>query len=1080
MLILSRKCISKTRVFLCPAFLFSQSFSAVATSVAADSTFPSFSDSARASGIPTDSIWDVRRAVNPLKAWFLTAKNPLLDRIFEILSSRDEEDVSSVRSADFALAKLNLRLSELFVLEVLRYGTDVLACLKFFDWAGRQRGFQHSRATFHAIFKILSRAKLMPLMLDFLGTFKAHHNVYKARYYDTLVIGYAVAGKPELALELLGRMRFQGLDLDSLPYNVLLNSLVENGFFDIADVVLNQMKIRGHNNDVTDTIVMKSFCKQNQFDKAEEYLRQMISNQPVVNDYIVEVLVDSLCRKNRFEDAERLVNELRGSGCVSMNRAYDVWLKGLVRAGKSEIALGFLQEIKAVEGYTPEVFRYNMLIFQLLKENRLKEVFDLLTDMREDQVVPDKATMNAVMCFFCKAGMVDVALELYNLRFEFGLTPSSMVYNYLVNSLCGYGNIDEAFHILKSAVEQGQFHSKKTFWILADGLCREGKFDKMMDLLVLALEHNFKPNDFLYNKMISALCRDNRVEEGYLLHAELNRLKGVTNDKTYRQMISGFNVKKRGDIAARLLVEMQEKGHEPKRGLVRAVVQSLFSLVNAEWRFFQLLEMQLQMARKERNCYTYNLFIDAAGHMGRPDLARKVFEIMRANGVDPNLDSDILMLQSYLKSESISDAECFFRLVSKRRELKRKLYHTMIVGLCKARRAEHALSIMREANEIGLIPSLNCYEELMYLHCGERQYDKAVQLFNEMEKAGRFLSSYIGNMFLMHSLRSRDLYDAWIHWRDVSRETPSSAMLGELIATFSSAYSSGCQARHLEEAIQECFPLDVFTYNLLLRRLCVDRINEAIELFFKMCRKGYEPNRWTYEALVRGLVLNGRRSEAMKLLDDMGHQIQRIEASKRFDVQISLISKYRLLLFIVHHLVIIDICGYLLCLGDYTKFVLFGKKHELQPAGMAGFTSLLAEFACERRKMRFGNASATSTSSSVHDGGAIFRWNSATPYLTGGIVFITLLIAVAVIVLFCQDRRRSSSASDSAGEKSSGGAQISSAAASLPEFVVIMAGDDKPTYLAMPVVASSSPEAAPNTNSLAGEENDEARSISCS
>lgn len=745
----------------------------------------------------------------------------------------------------------------------------MLACLKFFDWAGRQPGFYHTRATFHAIFKILSRAKLMPLMLDFLGAFNSQKYVYKARFYDTLVIGYAVAGKPELALELLGRMRFQGLDLDSLTYNVLLNSLVEGEFFEIVDVILNQMKMRGHNNEITNSIVMKNFCKQNQFDQAEEYLRQLVSTQQVIDGYILRVLVDSLCKKNRYEDASRLIHEFKGLDCVSMNQAYDVWIRGLVRAGKPDIAMGFLQEVKAQEGYIPEVFRYNMLIFRLLKEHRLKEVFDLLTEMREEQVVPDKVTMNAVMCFFCKAGMVDVALELFRLKSEFGLTPSSMVYNYLVNSLCGYGNIDEAFQIMKVAVEKGKFHGTKTFWILANGLCRDGKFDKMMQLLVLASKNNFKPNNYLYNRVISALCRARKVEEGYMLHAELNRLKGVTTEKTYRHMIGGFNRLNRGDIASRLLIEMQENGHEPTRALVRAVVQCLFHMQNAEQRFFQLLEMQLQRARDEHSCYTYNLFIDAAGHVGRPDLAGKVFEVMIENGVDPNLDSDILMLQSHLKSDRISDAVSYFRQVSERRELKRKLYNAMVVGLCKAKRIDLALEILSEIKENGLIPSLTCYEELMHLLCNERQYDQAVHLFNEMEKTGRYMSSFVGNIFLLHSLKSRDLYHAWIRWRDLSCETPSNAMLGDLVATFSCDFRSGGNTEHLEEAIQQCFSPDVFTYNLLLRRLCTDQIDEALKLFHKMCRKGYEPNKWTYDALVHGLFINGRRIEAMRLLDEM-------------------------------------------------------------------------------------------------------------------------------------------------------------------------------------------------------------------
>lgn len=151
--------------------------------------------------------------------------------------------------------------------------------------------------------------------------------------------------------------------------------------------------------------------------------------------------------------------------------------------------------------------------------------------------------------FFCKAGMVDVALELYNLRSEFGLSPNSMAYKYLINTLCGDGSVDEAYRVLKNSIEQGYFPCGRTFSILADALCREGKLDKMKELVIVALERNFMPTTFSYDKFISALCRARRVEIGYLIHGELERINKVTKKTTYFNLIHGFNKLNRGDIA---------------------------------------------------------------------------------------------------------------------------------------------------------------------------------------------------------------------------------------------------------------------------------------------------------------------------------------------------------------------------------------------------------------------------------------------------------------------------------------------------------------------------------------------------
>ncbi|KAB1227411.1 hypothetical protein CJ030_MR1G020864 [Morella rubra] len=794
--------------------------------------------------------------VSSFKDWFKHGnKNELLDRIFAILDTRGNDDSASRRAADLALSQLGFRLSEAFVLEVLRYGKDVLSCLKFFDWAGRQPGFYHTRATFHAIFKILSKAKLMSLMLEFLDNYMNHRYLHRARFYDTLVMGYAVAGKLDVALHLFGKMRFQGLDLDSFAYHVLLNALVEEGYFDAVEVILKQIKMRGLENKITHSIRVKGYCKQNLLDKAEAFLRRLVSEGGELSGNVVSELVDALCKRNKFEKAGKLVEEFQELGVVPMDHAYGVWIRDLVQAGRLNGALEFLQSKKSSEGYVPEVFRYNVLISRLLRENRLDEVCDLLMEMKEGQISPDKVTMNAVLCFFCKAGMVDVALELYDSRSEFGLSPNCMAYNYLINTLCGDGSIDEAYRVLKNSIDQGYFPGKKTFSILADALCREGKLDKMKELVIVALEMNFRPSTSTYGKFISALCKAGRVEDGYLIQGELNRVNKVINKYAYFNLIHGFNKSNRGDIAARLLIEMQEKGHTPNRALFRAVIQCLCDMDDPEKQFFKFLEMQL--SRHEPDCEIYTFFIDGAGHAKKPELAREVFEMMQRSGFEPHLSSNILMLQSYLKSERISDALNFFTDMRQRRKIGRKLYNAMIVGLSKVNRVDIALDFLKELRDNGVVPSTECYEVLIKQLCSSKRYDTAINLINDMEKVGRH--------------RCKD---------DKSSGT---SLLGMLIGAFSGCVKVSQHIESLEEVIERCFPLDVYTYNMLLRRLSIWEMDLACELFYRMCQKGYEPNRWTYDILVHGFFKCGRKAEAKRWAEEMFQKgFDPTERTKRF------------------------------------------------------------------------------------------------------------------------------------------------------------------------------------------------------
>nr|POE55027.1 pentatricopeptide repeat-containing protein [Quercus suber] len=865
--------------------------------------------------------------VSSFKDWFKRRNNALLDQIFLILNTQqlhnDSDDLSSRRSADLALSQLNLRLSESFVLDVLNYGkgrgNDVLSSLKFFDWAGRQPGFHHTRATFHVIFKILSKAQLMSLLLDFLDDYMKQRYLHKVRFYDTLVMGYAVAAPtptptPNHDSDLLVSSfkdwfkRRNNALLDQI-FLILNTQQLHNDSDDLssrrsADLALSQLNLRlsesfvldvlnygkGRGNDVLSSLkffdwagrqpgfhhtratfhaifkilskaqlmsllldflddymkqrylhknaLSRSFCKRKLFHDAELYLRGLLTQGRQLHGHVVTVLVDALCKTNQFQKAGKLVQEFRDSGLVPMEDAYGVWIRDLVQAGQLDGALDFLRAKKSLEGYVPDVFRYNVLICSLLRENRLQELCDLLMEMKEGQISPDMVTMNAALCFFCKAGMVDVALELYNLRSEFGLSPSSMAYNYLINTLCGDGSVDEAYRVLKNSIEQGYFPRGRTFSILADALCREGKLDKMKELVIVALERNFMPTTFSYDKFISALCRARRVEDGYLIHGELDRINKVSKKTTYFNLIHGFNKSNRGDIAARLLIEMQARGHTPTRALFRAVICCLCDMEYPENQFFKLLEMQL--SRHESNVQIYNFFIDGAGHAKKPDLAREVFEMMRRSGIEPTLSSDILMLQSYLKSERISDVLNFFSDIRQRRKIKSKLYNTIIVGLSKVNKVDIALEFLRESRNNGVVPGTDCYEVLILMLCSNKRYDMVINLINDLEKTGRHVTSFIGNTLLLHSLKTQDLYDTWVHLKEVQNDKSSdSSLLGLLIGAFSGRVRVSHHVKYLEEVIEKCFPLDIYTYNMLLRRLSMSEMDLACELFNQMCQRGF-------------------------------------------------------------------------------------------------------------------------------------------------------------------------------------------------------------------------------------------------
>ncbi|XP_027074659.1 protein GLUTAMINE DUMPER 2-like [Coffea arabica] len=91
---------------------------------------------------------------------------------------------------------------------------------------------------------------------------------------------------------------------------------------------------------------------------------------------------------------------------------------------------------------------------------------------------------------------------------------------------------------------------------------------------------------------------------------------------------------------------------------------------------------------------------------------------------------------------------------------------------------------------------------------------------------------------------------------------------------------------------------------------------------------------------------------------------------------------------------------------------------------------------------------------------SFWQWNSPLPYLFFGLGAMLTLITVALVILACSYHKRFSNVSGGDEEKSSVKPSTTTAAAMTPQIVVIMAGDENPSHLAVPV--SSPPDNCPD------------------
>uniref|UniRef100_A0ACD5V9N2 Uncharacterized protein n=1 Tax=Avena sativa TaxID=4498 RepID=A0ACD5V9N2_AVESA len=804
--------------------------------------------------------------------WFLVprAAEPLsaLDAIYEALAAED----SAVLEA--------LPLTEQLVLSVIRHRPRrlsdgdalLLLRLKFFDWSGRRQRYSHTGAVYHAVFRLLSRARRASVVLDWLRLFTTTSpSANQPRFHDTLVVGYAVAGDPQRGLSVLGHMRFRGLDLNAVSSRILLNSLVDASLHDYADSFARNLAA----SPVSTCIRIKSLCRRARLRDAVALLDTLpfaeASRGPAAGSIVTE-----FCRRGRFDEAAQIVDKF--SSCD----VYGAWMHGLIDAGMLDTTLQFLSDKKEAEGYIPDGKRYDKLVYRLLRKNRLGEVYDLLVEMMEEGIAPGRSTMNAALCFFCKAGLVEVAMHLYRSRMELGINPNKDVYNNLIRALCRGGATEEACLVLEQSMADGYFPGRQTFAMFANVLCQEGKLDKVRDLLDRALKQEAWSMDSVLAKYLVALCKSGNVEEACTvprIASSKNPAGLYRYESTYKSLIRALILIKRVDVLPKLILEMQDMGHIPTRSLYQSVVCALCEVS----RYAEVLELlENQLGRNElhpRVCYNY--FISGAGHAKKADVAREVYSRMECAGIEPSVESNILLLMSYLRSKRIGDALNFFNCIHEKKAPGTKIYNVFISGLCEARKPEQAMVFWREARDKGLIPSISCYEQLVLLLSSVNDYDSVVKIIDDFRETGRPVSAFLCNVLLLHTLRGSDLLKAWTRSEDRSTSIEARAeeikgreagriLIGQLIELFASGIRNRSDLEVLEEGLEQFFPVDIFTYNMLLRGLSMaGRMDTACNMFERLCRKGYQPNRFTFDIMIHGFCKHGIRSEAERWMEAM-------------------------------------------------------------------------------------------------------------------------------------------------------------------------------------------------------------------
>ncbi|KAI5415898.1 hypothetical protein KIW84_041074 [Lathyrus oleraceus] len=403
-----------------------------------------------------------------------------------------------------------LPISKPFVLHVLCHGgynNKILLCLKFFDWASLQPRFIHTRAIFVAIFRILTQASYVLLVLEFLQTLWKHVITHRVHFDDTLVVVYANAGKPDVALHMFGKMRFQWLDLDGISYRILLNALAREDYFNAFSIILSHIRMKGYTTSVTDVIVVKFFYKQGKLNEAKDYLNCLLGSGKETHGFEVNFLLGSLLPQKPFFLILSTSDDLPSLSSLLLPISKPFVLHVLCHGGynnKILLCLKFFDwaSLQPRFIHTRAIF---VAIFRILTQaSYVLLVLEFLQTLWKHVITHRVHFDDTLVVVYANAGKPDVALHMFGkMRFQW-LDLDGISYRILLNALAREDYFN-AFSIILSHIRMKGYTTSVTDVIVVKFFYKQGKLNEAKDYLNCLLGSGKETHGFEVNFLLGSL-----------------------------------------------------------------------------------------------------------------------------------------------------------------------------------------------------------------------------------------------------------------------------------------------------------------------------------------------------------------------------------------------------------------------------------------------------------------------------------------------------------------------------------------------------------------------------------------------
>ncbi|XVE89115.1 hypothetical protein DITRI_Ditri19aG0124600 [Diplodiscus trichospermus] len=419
---------------------------------------------------------------------------------------------------EHSLTTFSPHLSTQLVEQVLKRCKNLgFSAHRFFLWAQKISGFQHSDESYRILVDLLGSSKQFAILWDFLIELRDSKQFeINPEIFWVVFRAYCRANLPCDAIRAFDRMVEFGIRPSVHDVDQLLFVLCKRKHVKQAQVFFDRVKHEFEPSAKTYSILVRGWGDIGETCQARKVFDEMIQRGCSIDVIAYNSLLEALCKGGNVEDAYKMFVEMGSNGIEPDACSYSVFIRAYCEANDIHAAFKVLDRMRRYN-LMPNLFTYNCIIKKLCKNDKVDEAYHLLTEMIEAGIIPDTWSYNTILAYHCEHSEVNCALRLISRMDENECLPDRHTYNMALKLLIRIGRFDRAIELWESMEDKGFYPSVSTYAVMVHGLCKKrGKLEEACKYFEMMIDDGIPP----YSSTVE-LLRNRLLGLGFLDNIEI-------------------------------------------------------------------------------------------------------------------------------------------------------------------------------------------------------------------------------------------------------------------------------------------------------------------------------------------------------------------------------------------------------------------------------------------------------------------------------------------------------------------------------------------------------------------------------